>query len=186
MDFEIQAPEKSTYKFNEVTSITGVKPYVLRFWESEFDQIDPEINDHGQKFYRPSDLEVIQKIKNLLFEEKLSIPEAKLKLIEKDTIDSSKIEKDVFSPVNLESKSSDLKLALEQIIATHSNPSSDISSLDNTESIIKADSVSSRVKSEIVSKGKLSANDIVKLVSAKKKLTSLMGKIDNISNTHNW
>ena len=42
MEFDIQAPEKSTYKFNEVTSITGVKPYVLRFWESEFDIIKPK------------------------------------------------------------------------------------------------------------------------------------------------
>jgi len=186
MEFDIQAPEKSTYKFNEVTSITGVKPYVLRFWESEFDQIDPRMNDHGQKFYGSEDLAVIQKIKTLLFENKLSIPEAKLQLIEGNIEVSTQVEVDVFTPVNLESKSDDLKIALEQIIATHSNPSSDISSAGKIDNVIKAESVADRVKSEFMGQGKLSGKDIVKLVNAKKKLTSLLGKIDSIANKHNW
>ncbi len=182
MEFDIQAPEKSTYKFNEVTSITGVKPYVLRFWESEFDQIDPKMNDHGQKFYGPDDLEMVQKIKTLLFENKLSIPEAKKQLLielEKVRVqheNTSEIK--AFNPPTLQSKSSELKTALEQIIETHSNPSSEMS--------VKADSVVQKVKSDLIGQSELSDRDIVKLVSAKKKLTVLLGKIDNIADKHNW
>jgi DNA-binding transcriptional MerR regulator len=175
MEFDIQAPEKSTYKFNEVTSITGVKPYVLRFWESEFEQIDPRTNDNGQKFYGSKDLAVIQKIKTLLFENKLSIPQAKLELIQKiDGPKEEEVDVKLFTPVTLESKSDDLKIALEQIISKHSNPS-----LENN-------SAADELKAELMTQGKLSGKDIVKLVSAKKKLTSLLGKIDNIANLHNW
>ena len=187
MEFDIQAPEKSTYKFNEVTSITGVKPYVLRFWESEFDQIDPRMNDHGQKFYGSEDLAIIHKIKTLLFENKLSIPQAKLELKQElESIDEAEVDVQLFTPTNLESKSDDLKIALEQIIATHSNPSSDINTEAKNENVIKAESVADRVKSQLLTQGNLSGKDIVKLVSAKKKLTVLLGKIDNISSNHNW
>ncbi|MGE3610069.1 MAG: MerR family transcriptional regulator [Bacteriovoracaceae bacterium] len=70
-------PNKSNFKFQELTPITGVKPYVIRFWETEFDDICPVTSDSGQKLYGRSDVEAILKIKKLLFEDKLSIPEAK-------------------------------------------------------------------------------------------------------------
>lgn len=70
-------PNKSTFKFQELTPITGVKPYVIRFWETEFDDISPLTSDSGQKLYARKDVETILKIKKLLFEEKMSIPEAK-------------------------------------------------------------------------------------------------------------
>ena len=70
-------PNKSTFKFQELTPITGVKPYVLRFWETEFEEIAPVSGDSGTKLYARKDIEAIFKIKKLLFEEKLSIPQAK-------------------------------------------------------------------------------------------------------------
>ena len=70
-------PNKSNFKFQELTPITGVKPYVIRFWETEFHEIAPVISECGQKLYSRSDVEVIFKIKKLLFEDKLTIPEAK-------------------------------------------------------------------------------------------------------------
>jgi DNA-binding transcriptional MerR regulator len=73
-------PNKSNFKFQELTPITGVKPYVIRFWETEFPEIAPIASEGGQKIYSRADVEVILKIKTLLFDEKLSIPEAKLKL----------------------------------------------------------------------------------------------------------
>ena len=78
MNFEIDTPAKSSYKFNEVTSITAVKPYVLRFWETEFSEISPELLEDGSKNYTQSDIDSIMTIKDLLFEQKMSIPEAKL------------------------------------------------------------------------------------------------------------
>lgn len=73
-------PNKSNFKFQELTPITGVKPYVIRFWETEFTEISPITSDSGQKIYSRKDVEAILKIKKLLFESKLSIPEAKLKI----------------------------------------------------------------------------------------------------------
>lgn len=73
-------PNKSNFKFQELTPITGVKPYVIRFWETEFEDICPVTSDSGQKLYARSDVEAILRIKKLLFEDKMSIPEAKLAL----------------------------------------------------------------------------------------------------------
>lgn len=73
-------PNKSNFKFQELTPITGVKPYVIRFWETEFPEIDPISSEGGQKIYSRSDVESILKIKKLLFEDKLSIQEAKQRM----------------------------------------------------------------------------------------------------------
>lgn len=73
-------PNKSSFKFQELTPITGVKPYVIRFWETEFPEIDPISSEGGQKIYSRSDVENILKIKKLLFEDKLSIQEAKQRM----------------------------------------------------------------------------------------------------------
>lgn len=77
-------PNKSNFKFQELTPITGVKPYVIRFWETEFCEIAPVSSDSGQKLYARKDVEAIFKIKKLLFDDKMSIPEAKLAIKSKD------------------------------------------------------------------------------------------------------
>jgi len=68
---------KDTFLFHEVATITDVKPYVLRFWESEFEEISPIILESGQKIYSQKDIDQIKEIKELLFNKKMSIPEAK-------------------------------------------------------------------------------------------------------------
>lgn len=77
----LNIPNKSHFKLNEVCGLTGVKPYVLRFWESEFEQIEPIMSSSGQKLYEHKDIEAIAFIKKLLFEEKLNIEEAKRELL---------------------------------------------------------------------------------------------------------
>jgi DNA-binding transcriptional MerR regulator len=84
-------PNKSNFKFQELTPITGVKPYVIRFWETEFPEISPVTSDSGQKLYARKDIEAILKVKKLLFEDKLSIPEAKAKMTSSE-VEMSKIE----------------------------------------------------------------------------------------------
>lgn len=79
----IEIPNKSSFKLNEVCSITGVKPYVLRFWESEFEEIEPMTSSTGQKLYAPKDIEAIALAKDLLFNQKMSIEEAKYQLASK-------------------------------------------------------------------------------------------------------
>ena len=68
-----ELPKKSLFKVNEVCSITGVKPYVLRFWESEFEELSPITSSLGQKLYSAEDIEMISYVKKLLFGEKMSI-----------------------------------------------------------------------------------------------------------------
>jgi DNA-binding transcriptional MerR regulator len=79
-------PNKSNFKFQELTPITGVKPYVIRFWETEFPEISPVMGDSGQKLYARKDVETILRIKKLLFDEKLSIPEAKIQLQNEESV----------------------------------------------------------------------------------------------------
>jgi DNA-binding transcriptional MerR regulator len=70
-------PAKSHFKLDEVCSLTGIKPYVLRFWESEFAEISPLVSSSGQKIYQHSDVESILKVKTFLFEKKWTIEQAK-------------------------------------------------------------------------------------------------------------
>lgn len=79
-------PNKSVFKFQELTPITGVKPYVIRFWETEFENITPVTSDVGERLYARKDVELILKIKKLLFDDKLSIQEAKLALKNAETV----------------------------------------------------------------------------------------------------
>jgi len=68
------------YRIGEVSRITGLKPHVLRYWESEFKVIKPYKAGSLQRLYRKKDLEIIQKIKTLLYEEGFTIAGAKKKI----------------------------------------------------------------------------------------------------------
>lgn len=76
----VEIPNKSTFKINEVCALTGVKSYVLRFWESEFEEISPLPSSSGQKLYERKDIEAILLIKKLLFEDKLTIERARVEI----------------------------------------------------------------------------------------------------------
>jgi len=80
----MQVPEeKKFFRIGEVSRIIGVEPYVLRYWESEFPQIRPVRADTNQRTYQKKDLELIQEIKRLLYEEKLTIEGARQRLKQK-------------------------------------------------------------------------------------------------------
>lgn len=68
-----QIPEKLFYKIGEVTRITGVEAYVLRYWETEFSFLKPRKSRSGQRVYVKKDIELINQIKNLLYEERYTI-----------------------------------------------------------------------------------------------------------------
>ena len=73
----IAIPNKSSFKLDEVCKLTGVRPYILRFWESEFDEIRPITSASGQKIYEHKDIVVIMRIKGLLVDRKLSVEKVK-------------------------------------------------------------------------------------------------------------
>ncbi|WP_272700401.1 MerR family transcriptional regulator [Desulfovibrio sp. Fe33] len=68
------------YKIGQAAKEIGVKTYVLRFWEGEFDEIDPIRTESGQRLYTEEHLEIIREIKRLLYDEGLTIDGAKKKL----------------------------------------------------------------------------------------------------------
>jgi len=80
-DVATDAAEKLYYRIGEVESLTGVPAYVLRYWESEFKLLRPKKNPAGQRLYRPRDLELVQRIKTLLYEERLTLEGAKKRLL---------------------------------------------------------------------------------------------------------
>ena len=81
--------KKTYYSIREVCDLTGLEPHVLRYWESEFSLLRPKKNRAGNRAYREKDIEIILMIKRLLYEEKFTIPGAKIKLAEQKEFDDS-------------------------------------------------------------------------------------------------
>ncbi len=69
--------KKLYYSISEVSKITGLEQYVLRYWESEFPQLKPAKNRAGNRIYTNKDIQLILQIKKLLREEKYTIEGAK-------------------------------------------------------------------------------------------------------------
>ncbi len=66
-------PDKLFYKIGEVSKITDVEPYVLRYWETEFHFLRPRKNKSGQRVYVKKDLELILQVKRMLYQERYTI-----------------------------------------------------------------------------------------------------------------
>src|SRR5215471_5741566 len=75
-------PEKLFFRIGEVCDLIKVQPHVLRYWETEFPMLAPEKNRAGQRVYRRRDVEMVMRIRALLYEEKFTIAGAKKKLQE--------------------------------------------------------------------------------------------------------
>ncbi len=90
----IPSEDRLYYRIGEVSRITGVKPHVLRYWESEFKMIKPYKGSSLQRLYRRKDLELILKIKKLLYEEGFTIAGARKKIrdMEKEEMKKAKLQ----------------------------------------------------------------------------------------------
>ena len=78
-------PDKLFYKIGEVSRITDIEPYVLRYWETEFPFLKPRKNKSGQRVYVKKDLELILEIKRLLYQERYTIEGVRKRFGEKTT-----------------------------------------------------------------------------------------------------
>ncbi|OPL14374.1 MAG: MerR family transcriptional regulator [Firmicutes bacterium ML8_F2] len=78
MDFQI--PDKLYFKIGEVADLTGIKPYVLRYWESEFAYFRPTKSRGKQRLYRRKDIELVLRLKDLLYNQGFTIAGARKKL----------------------------------------------------------------------------------------------------------
>ena len=75
-------PEKLFFRIGEVCDLIKVQPHVLRYWESEFPMLAPQKNRAGQRVYRRKDVEMVLRIRDLLYEEKFTIAGAKKRLVD--------------------------------------------------------------------------------------------------------
>lgn len=80
--------ERLYYRIGEVSRITGIKPHVLRYWESEFKVIKPHKGGSLQRLYRRKDLDLILKIKKLLYEDGFTIAGAKKKIRDVEKVEN--------------------------------------------------------------------------------------------------
>ena len=79
---QIKEIKKLYYSIGDVSEMTGLKQYVLRYWETEFPMLNPSKNRAGNRTYKQEDIRVIRQIKELLYEKKFTIRGAKQYLID--------------------------------------------------------------------------------------------------------
>src|SRR5262245_6964039 len=82
MEAASRIPEKLFFRIGEVCELIKVQPHVLRYWETEFPMLSPQKNRAGQRVYRRKDVEMVLRIRNLLYEEKFTIAGARKKISE--------------------------------------------------------------------------------------------------------
>ncbi len=83
-----QIPDKLAFKIGEVADLLGLKAYVLRYWETEFEILKPKKSKHNQRMYERRDVENLMLIKKLLYRDRFSIEGARsaLKKLRKDNV----------------------------------------------------------------------------------------------------
>ena len=82
MDTDEPIAKKAYYSIGEVCDLTGLKPHVLRYWETQFELLHPTKNRAGNRGFRPKDIELILLVKHLLYEKKFTIDGARQRLLD--------------------------------------------------------------------------------------------------------
>jgi DNA-binding transcriptional MerR regulator len=77
---EVVIPDKLYFRIGEVSRLCGLPSYVLRFWETEFNQLKPSKSGTGQRMYRKVDVENVLRIKKLLYDQGFTIAGARQQL----------------------------------------------------------------------------------------------------------
>src|SRR5881296_3110833 len=75
-----EIPDKLYFKIGEVSELLGVEAYVLRYWESEFPVLSPKKSGTGHRLYRRKDVELLLRIKHLLYDKRFTIEGARQSL----------------------------------------------------------------------------------------------------------
>ncbi len=83
-DVPVEVPDRLYFRIGEVSTITGIPPYVLRYWESEFPSLQPKKSGGGQRLYRKRDVIVVLEIKKLLYQERYTVAGARRRLSERE------------------------------------------------------------------------------------------------------
>ncbi len=90
-----EIPDKLYFRIGEVARLAGIKPYVLRFWETEFPSLGPKKSGTGHRLYRRKEVEMVLEIKRLLYEKRFTIEGARKFLETRGKIEPAKSAKSV-------------------------------------------------------------------------------------------
>ena len=82
MDTDEPIAKKAYYSIGEVCDLTGLKPHVLRYWETQFELLHPTKNRAGNRVFRPKEIELILLVKHLLYEKKFTIDGARQRMLD--------------------------------------------------------------------------------------------------------
>ena len=97
-----EIPDKLYFRIGEVAGLLAVEPYVLRYWESEFPSLAPKKSGTGHRLYRRKDVELLLKIKHLLYDKRYTIEGARQSLHNESKTSKmrgpERAQRDLFSP----------------------------------------------------------------------------------------
>ena len=82
MDMDEPIAKRAYYSIGEVCDLSGLKPHVLRYWETQFELLHPTKNRAGNRVFRPKEIELILLVKHLLYDKKFTIDGARQRLLE--------------------------------------------------------------------------------------------------------
>jgi DNA-binding transcriptional MerR regulator len=111
-----EIPDKLYFRIGEVSKLLDVEPYVVRFWETEFPGLTPKKSDTGQRLFRRKDVELLLRIKHLLYEKKFTIEGARQALAKtpKDSpLRQEVVQQSLFAPDPLPAIREELRSLLE-------------------------------------------------------------------------
>ena len=114
MDHREPIAKKAYYSIGEVCDLVGLKPHVLRYWETQFDVLKPTKNRAGNRVFRPKEIELVLLVKHLLYDEKYTIDGARQKLQEMKSAGELEEERqEVLEPEFLQGMKGDLRELME-------------------------------------------------------------------------
>lgn len=99
MEPEKMPEEARVYRIGEVAELLHLKTYVLRFWETEFPQLAPERAESGQRLYTDADVEILRKIRQLLYDDGMTIEGARKVLagLSLEELRNAEVESDIYN-----------------------------------------------------------------------------------------
>ncbi len=107
---------KIYYSISEVADLTDVKPHVLRYWESKFKMLKPKKNRAGNRMYRPKEIDLILRIKELLYNRRYTIAGARRSLLDERRSGNDQVEMDFDRKVADRAVMVAVKRELEEIL----------------------------------------------------------------------
>jgi len=111
---EVRIPEKLHFRIGEVSELTQTKPYVLRFWETEFPMLKPIKSRAGHRLYRREDVQTVLEIKRLLYDRGYTIEGARKQLAKGAEVGEQ--QKELFQPATAEAPWNVIRRELQGIL----------------------------------------------------------------------